>query len=91
MVPAESAPQVAPVLAVEVLSASNTDEEMRIKQREYFDSGVLRVVWMLDPRGETLRVHDAPDRFRQRTPDDVVEGGEVMAGLSVRVGELFET
>lgn len=88
--PPEPAPQLAPALAVEVLSASNTDEEMRIKLREYFESGV-RVVWMLDPPTQTLRVYDAPDRFRQLTRDDTLDGGPLLPGFSTRVGELFET
>lgn len=87
--PAEPAPQLAPALAVEVLSAGNTDEEMRIKVREYFQSGV-RIVWMLDPPTQTLRVYDAPDRFRQLTRDDTLEGGDVLPGFSCRDGELFE-
>lgn len=88
--PPEPAPQLAPALAVEVLSASNTDEELRIKLREYFESGV-RVVWMLDPPTQTLRVYDAPDRFRQLTRDDTLDGSPLLPGFSVRVGELFET
>lgn len=87
--PPEAAPRLAPALAVEVLSASNTVDEMRIKVREYFESGV-KVVWMLDPPTETLRVYDAPDRFRQLTRDDTLDGGDLLPGLSARVGELFD-
>lgn len=88
--PVEPAPQLAPALAVEVLTASNTDEEMRIKVAEYFQSGV-RIVWMLDPPTQTLRVYDAPDRFRQLARDDILDGGALLPGLSVRVGDLFVT
>ena len=88
--PPEPAPRLAPALAVEVLSESNTDEEMRIKVREYFGSGV-RVVWMLDPPTQTVRVYDAPDRFRQLTRDDTLDGNPVIPGFSTRVGDLFET
>ena len=87
--PSDAAPRLAPALAVEVLSPSNTEEEMRIKLREYFDSGV-RVVWMLDPPTQTVRVHDAPDRFRQLTRDDTIDGGDVLPGFSTHVGELFQ-
>jgi Uma2 family endonuclease len=87
--PGEAAPRLAPALAVEVLSPSNTDEEMRLKIREYFENGV-RVVWLLDPPTQTLRVYDAPERFRQLTREDEVDGGEVLPGLSARVGELFD-
>jgi Uma2 family endonuclease len=87
--PSEPAPQLAPAIAVEVLSESNTDEEMRIKVREYFQSGV-RIVWMLDPDTRTLRVYDAPDRFHQLTAGDTIDAGELLPGFAVKVGELFE-
>jgi Uma2 family endonuclease len=88
--PDEAAPRLAPALAVEVLSASNTDEEMRIKVAEYFQSGV-RAIWMLDPPAQTLRVYDAPDRFRQLARDDTLDGSPVPPGFSVRVADLFVT
>jgi Uma2 family endonuclease len=44
----ESIPNLAPDLAIEVLSASNTPAEMRIKTEEYFSAGV-RLVWLVDP------------------------------------------
>jgi len=87
--PPEPAPRLAPAIAVEVLSESNTDEEMRIKVLEYFQSGV-RVVWILDPDTRTLRVYDAPDRFRQLTADDTLDGGDMLPGFARRVGELLE-
>lgn len=42
-------PAVAPDLAVEVLSDSNTEGEMRRKLQDYFTAGV-RLVWYVDPR-----------------------------------------
>jgi Uma2 family endonuclease len=87
--PPEPAPRLAPALAVEVLSDSNTDEEMRIKVHEYFQSGV-RVVWMLDPPARTLRVYDAPDRFRQLTAEDMVDAGDLLPGFTAKVSEFFD-
>ncbi|MDB5331874.1 MAG: hypothetical protein JWP03_3025 [Phycisphaerales bacterium] len=87
--PRDPAPQLAPALAVEVLSKSNTEEEMRIKVREYFQNRI-RFVWILDPDPQTLRIYDAPDRFRQLTREDTLTCEELLPGFSVRVGELFE-
>lgn len=87
--PLEPVPRLAPALAVEVLSQSNTGEEMRIKVREYFDSGV-RLVWILDPPTQTLRIYDSPDRFRQLTANDTVETADLLPGFAARVGDLFE-
>jgi len=90
--PTEPAPRLAPARAVEVLSASNTDQEMRDKVSEYFQSGT-RLVWILDPDLQTVRLYDAPaapDRFRQLTRDEVLDAGGLLPGFQVRVGELFE-
>src|SRR5262249_14451440 len=46
--PRESIPNLVPDLAVEVLSASNTRQEMDRKLHEYFATGV-RLVWYVDP------------------------------------------
>jgi Uma2 family endonuclease len=46
--PAEPIPDVAPNLAIEVLSRSNTPGEMDRKREEYFAAGVL-LVWEVDP------------------------------------------
>ena len=47
-VPPEPIPELAPDLAVEVLSQSNTEAEMTRKRGEYFAAGV-RLVWLVDP------------------------------------------
>ncbi|MDB5301669.1 MAG: hypothetical protein JWO87_3332 [Phycisphaerales bacterium] len=87
--PKEPAPQLTPALAVEVLSESNTEDEMRIKVREYFQNKV-RLVWILDPSSQTVRVYDAPDRFRQLTREDTLDCPGLLPGFSVCVGELFD-
>ena len=48
-VPTEPLPDVAPDLAVEVLSAGNTVREMARKRQDYFAAGV-QVVWQVDPQ-----------------------------------------
>src|SRR5205809_4813006 len=48
VLPSRPIPDLAPDLAVEVLSKANTPAEMGRKMREYFLAGV-RLVWMLVP------------------------------------------
>src|SRR5436190_1852374 len=48
VLPSKPIPDLAPDLAVEVLSEGNTPAEMHRKLREYFLAGV-RLVWMIDP------------------------------------------
>ena len=65
-------PAVAPDLAVEVLSESNTEGEMRRKLQDYFTAGV-RLVWYVDPRTRTdrrLHVARAMHRFRRERHSD---------------------
>lgn len=88
----QAAPRDVPTLAIEVISESNTKNEIDLKLREFFDSG-CRLAWVLYPTTRTVRVYDDPkslDRFRQLAADDTLEGGDVLPGFSVKVGELFE-
>src|SRR5437667_459172 len=48
VLPSKPIPDLAPDLAVEILSKTNTPAEMKRKLREYFLAGV-RLVWMIDP------------------------------------------
>ena len=52
---------MAPDLAIEVLSESNTPAEMERKLKEYFAAG-MQLVWYFDPRARTVTVYTAPDR-----------------------------
>ena len=63
-------PVIAPDLAVEVLSPSNTKGEMQRKLVDYFTAGV-RLVWYVDPREKTVRAYTAPDQCTTLGEDDV--------------------
>jgi len=81
-------PQIAPDLAVEVLSKSNTKPEMERKLGEYFKAGV-KLVWLVDPKTKTVRVYTAVDQFVRLKEDQTLDGGDVLPGFSVPVAELF--
>jgi Uma2 family endonuclease len=81
-------PHIAPDLAVEVLSKSNTKSEMARKLGEYFEAGV-KLVWLVDPRNKTIRVYTAVDRFVQLKEGQTLDGGDVLPGLSIPVTEVF--
>ena len=88
-VPKEPVPLLVPDLAVEVISRSNTAKEMAEKLHEYFEKGV-RLVWYVRPRSRVVDVYTAPDRFTRLTASMRLDGGDVLPGFSVLVGELFE-
>ncbi len=81
-------PDLAPDLAVEVLSKGNTKGEMTRKLREYFEAGT-RLVWLIDPRARTVRVHEAPRRSVLLGPEDTLDGGDVLPGFALPLRELF--
>jgi Uma2 family endonuclease len=89
MLPDEPIPDLAPDLAVEVLSEGNTQAEMSRKVGEYFDAGV-RLVWLIDPRKRTARAFSTPDRSVRLREDQALEGGEVLPGFAVPLARLFQ-
>ena len=86
--PDEPIPLLVPDLAVEVISRSNTRKEMDDKLKEYFEKGV-RLVWYVRPRTRVVDVYTAPDRFTRLSASMQLDGGDVLPGFSVQVGELF--
>lgn len=88
-VPSEPAPLIAPNLAVEILSPSNTKREMARKLREYFDAGT-QLVWYVDPEPRTVSVYISPDAPKVvLTQDATLDGGGVLPGFTLALRELF--
>jgi len=88
-VPDQPVPALVPDLVVEVISPSNTPKEMDEKLHEYFEKGV-RLVWFVRPKSRAVDVYTAPDRFTRLTASARLDGGDVLPGFSVQVGELFQ-
>lgn len=86
--PVAPIPDLAPDLAVEVLSDSNTPEEMALKRQEYFGAGT-QLVWEIDPNSRTARVYTAPDTFTALTAADMFDGGAVLPGFTLSLAEVF--
>jgi Uma2 family endonuclease len=86
--PREPIPAVAPDLAVEVLSESNTEAEMKRKLRDYFAAGT-RLVWFVDPDPRTVTAYTAPDRSTVLHETDTLDGGAVLPGFSLPLRQLF--
>jgi Uma2 family endonuclease len=86
--PHEPIADLAPDLAIEVLSKGNTPREMERKLKEYFLSNV-RCVWFVDLRKFTIEVFTAPDRSVVLTEEQTLDGGEVLPGLSLPLREVF--
>jgi Uma2 family endonuclease len=86
--PRQSIPRLIPNLAVEVLSASNTDREMDQKLEEYFDAGV-QLVWHVDPRARTIEVFTAADTSVLYVSGQTLTGAPVLPRFRLRLDDLF--
>ena len=78
----------APVLTVEVLSPSNTRQEMDRKLRDYFAAGV-RLVWYVDPAARRIQTFTAVDQSNLLGDEETLTGGTVLPGFAVTLRELF--
>ena len=87
-VPREPIPTLAPDLAIEILSASNTVREMELKRQDYFNVGV-RLVWEIDPVARTVHVYTAPDQRTTLNEGDTLVGDPVLPGFQLPLRELF--
>jgi len=79
---------LAPDLAVEVVSPSNTPKEMARKRREYFKAGTL-LVWQVYPKTQTVEVYTSPTRSRILGIDDTLDGGTLLPGFRLPLRTLF--
>jgi Uma2 family endonuclease len=86
--PEEPIPHLAPELAIEVLSPSNTKKEMLLKRQDYFRSGVLEV-WEIQPKTQTAEVYTSPTKRRHVGKDDVLHGGDILPGFVLPLAKLF--
>jgi Uma2 family endonuclease len=87
--PREPIPDLAPDLAVEVLSEGNTTAEMARKVREYFEAGV-RLVWLIDPRKRTARVFSTLEKSALIRADRALDGGDVLPGFVLLLSDLLD-
>ncbi len=80
---------IAPDLAVEVVSPSETADEVREKVRDFLAAGTS-LVWTVYPRTREVVAHTADGLARTYSADDILEHPDVLPGFSCKVAELFE-
>ena len=77
-----------PDLAVEVLSASNTESEIAQKTAEYLAAGG-KAVWIVDIYARTLTIHSGDAPPQSLSDGDTVSGAEALPGFSCPVAALL--
>jgi Uma2 family endonuclease len=80
---------VVPDLAVEMISPTNRAPEVLQKIDEYFAAGV-RLVWVVYCQPRQVYVYRSPVTIQVLTPQDTLEGDDVIPGFSLPVAKLFE-
>ena len=78
-----------PILAVEVLSPTDTHEDISEKIDQYLATGV-KLVWVVDPHFQTVIVHRPESKPEFFTNDDELTAEPHLPGFRVAVRLLFE-
>ena len=81
--------ELAPDLAVEVLSPDDRRREVLEKVGEFLDAGT-RLVWVIDPEKRNAAVYRSLTDVRQVGADEDLHGEDVVPGFSCRLREIVD-
>jgi len=85
--PREGFNPIAPDLAVEVVSPTDSYKDVAKKVRTYLQNGT-RMVWVFEPETETVTVH-TPDGQYTLDIDGTLDGGDVLPGFKLPLKKIF--
>lgn len=88
-VPGTQAWEVVPDLAVEIISPTNSANEVLGKVEDYFACGVQRV-WVIYPLFSKVYDYASATSVRILTRAERLSGGDVLPGFELPLSELFE-
>jgi len=80
---------IAPDLAVEVVSWSESAADVQEKVRDYLHAGTA-LMWIVYPRSRQVVVHTADGVARTLSGDDALLSDDVLPGFRCTVTEIFE-
>lgn len=81
--------ELAPDLAVEVVSPNDTATYVQEKVREWIEAGV-KLVWVVYPKTRSIVVHKSLKEIFTLTEEETLSGGNVLPGFECTVNEIFE-
>jgi Uma2 family endonuclease len=84
----DNAWDVVPNMATEVVSPTDSVEELEKKIDEYFKAGV-ELIWVVYPTQNTIHVRHSPTQTKALTITDTLDGGPVLPGFRLPLVELF--
>lgn len=79
--------EIAPDLAIEVVSPTDLYRKVQLKLRDYFAAGV-REVWLVEPELKIVTVYQSPTRNTILTEDEELTS-EVLPGFRCDLREIF--
>ena len=79
---------IAPDLAVEIVSPSESSRETHDKILLYLEAGTP-IVWVIYPRRRTVTVHTQDRMARILSEGEMLDGGDVLPGFTLPVAEVF--
>jgi Uma2 family endonuclease len=80
---------IAPNLAVEVVSPSESAADVQEKVRDYLQAGTP-LMWVIYPRSEQVVVHTTDGVARTLSGDDLLASSDVLPGFGCTVRQIFE-
>ena len=86
--PPDDFADLAPDLAVEVLSPSERPRHVLDKVGEYLEAGV-RLVWVIDPRKANAVVYRSLNDVTELQADDELDGADVLPGFCCRLADVL--
>ncbi|HEY3935980.1 MAG TPA: Uma2 family endonuclease [Bryobacteraceae bacterium] len=78
----------APDLAVEIVSPSDSAEDLEIKVNQYLQGGAKQV-WVAYPKTRKIHVFSSGTAPIILDQDQTLEGGDLLPGFSAKVADLF--
>ncbi|MFN0108896.1 MAG: Uma2 family endonuclease [Blastocatellia bacterium] len=81
--------EIAPDLAVEIISPSEGWAKVNRKIHEYFTAGV-RQVWLISLEEREIHVYDSAKTIRVLSEDDDLTSDVLLPGFHCRVSDLFQ-
>jgi Uma2 family endonuclease len=80
---------VMPDLAVEVQSASQS-EDFLVEKAAYYLANGTRIVWLVFPTRRVVEVHRPGGQVEIFTEADTLSGGDVLPGFELPVSDIFD-
>ena len=77
-----------PQFVIEIVSESNSINEVKTKIRDYFSSGV-KIVWIILPNYKEVKVYKSIKEVKICLKDDFCEAGDVIPDFNITVNKIF--